>query len=242
MLGRARRGRIGKGSRHGRRGLYMASRAAEARGRPDSEIVFKIKQHLRKVHQIPAAQIKTEHAIRIYGDGGVVLGPADRRKLSRIRGLVHTPDIVVTDGAGNIRFVIEQDGRAHESEKMTEKDVARNRHYAAAGIPCIVLSTRAIRSAGVTGRRVPGPGDVKDPRRYQGLRYRMIGEPLRWPPGQGNTGCPVDWVRRGYGRFRIAGSFLSEPDGFLCFTSHPVLDVVVDDKVQFLVREVVMLG
>ncbi len=150
MLGRARRGRIGKGSRHGRRGLYMASRAAEARGRPDSEIVFKIKQHLRKVHQIPAAQIKTEHAIRIYGDGGVVLGPADRRKLSRIRGLVHTPDIVVTDGAGNIRFVIEQDGRAHESEKMTEKDVARNRHYAAAGIPCIVLSTRAIRSAGVT--------------------------------------------------------------------------------------------
>ena len=54
------------------------------------------------------------------------------------------------DGEGGIRFVIEQDGRIHESEKAAKRDEARNRHYAAAGIPCIVPSTRAVRSEGVS--------------------------------------------------------------------------------------------
>ena len=57
---------------------------------------------------------------------------------------------MVLDEEGGIWFVIEQDGRIHESEKAAKRDEARNRHYAAAGIPCIVLSTKAIRSEGVS--------------------------------------------------------------------------------------------
>lgn len=148
MLGRARKSRGGKGSGHGRRGLYAADRAAQRGGRPDSDIIFKIKQHLRKVHRIPADRIKTEHAIRLYRNGGVVLGPANRRNIHQ--GMVRTPDIVVVDREGRIWFVIEQDGRIHDSKKHAEKDEARNRHYANAGIPCIVLSTSAIRSEGMT--------------------------------------------------------------------------------------------
>ena len=149
MLGRARKGRSGKGSGHGRRGLYAAERAAQRGGRPDSDIIFKIKQHLRKVHRIPADRIKTEHAVRLYKNGGVVLGPANHRN----RGMVRTPDIVVLDGEDKVWFVIEQDGRIHDSKKHAEKDEARNRHYANAGIPCIVLSTSAIRSEGMTAAR-----------------------------------------------------------------------------------------
>ena len=77
-----------------------------------------------------------------------MLGPANR-KIIRIRG-VRTPDIVVVDEEGKVWFVIEQDGRIHDSKKVAGKDEERNRHYADAGIPCIVLNTRDIRSEGVS--------------------------------------------------------------------------------------------
>lgn len=149
MLGRARMGRNGKGTGHGRRGLKAAVKTARAAPLVDSEIIFKIGQHLRRAHKIPADRIKTEHAVRIYKDGYVVLKPNRRGRAPRSKGLVHAPDIIVLDDDDRIRFVIEQDGRIHESNRVAKKDVERNRHYAAAGIPCIVLSTRAIRSEGV---------------------------------------------------------------------------------------------
>ncbi len=151
VLGRARKGKGIKGTGHGRRGLKAASKAAQDAPRPDSDIIFKIRQHLRKAHRIPASRIKTEHAIGIpRGGRAVLLGPARRRKTTLSWGAVRTPDIVVMDEEDGIWFVIEQDGRIHESEKAARRDEARNRHYAAAGIPCIVLSTRAIRSEGVS--------------------------------------------------------------------------------------------
>lgn len=151
VLGRARKGRGGKGTGHGRRGLNAAAKATQTAPRPDSDIIFKIKQHLRKAHGIRAGRIKTEHAIGIpRGGQAVLLGPAKRRKAKLSWGAVRTPDIVVVDGDGGIWFVIEQDGRIHESGKVAKKDEARNRHYAAACIPCIVLRTEAIRSEGVT--------------------------------------------------------------------------------------------
>lgn len=150
MLGRARMGRGGKGTGHGRRGLTAAARAARTAPRVDSEILFKIGQHLRRAHGIPADRIRAEHAIRINRDGRVDLVPPKNGKVPRVRGLVHAPDIVVVNGDGGIWFVIEQDGRIHELAKVAKKDGERNRHYAAAGIPCIVLSTEAIRSEGVS--------------------------------------------------------------------------------------------
>lgn len=150
MLGRTRRGRNGKGTGHGRRGLKAATKTAQTAPLVDSEIIFKIGQHLKKVHGIPADRIKTEHAVRIYKGGYVVLKPTRHGGAPRSKGLVHAPDIIVLDDRDRIRFVIEQDGRIHESDKVARKDEQRNRHYAAAGIPCIVLSTRAIRSEGVS--------------------------------------------------------------------------------------------
>ena len=150
MLGRSRKYGGGKGSGHGRRGLKAASKAARAAPRQDSDIIFKIKQRLRKAHRIPAGRIKTEYAIGISKDGNVVLGPSRRRKSTLVWGAVRTPDIVVVDGDGKVWFVIEQDGRIHESGKVAERDEKRNRHYAAAGIPCIVMSTKAIRTEGIT--------------------------------------------------------------------------------------------
>ena len=157
----------GKGTGHGRRGLKAAAKTAQTDLRMDSEIIFKIRQHLRKAHRIPASRIKTEHAVRIYKDGYAVLKPARDGRAPRSRGLVHAPDIIVLDDEDRIWFVIEQDGRIHESDKVAKRDEERNHHYAAAGIPCIVMSTKAIRSEGVpaaeyldreVGRVLAAPG------------------------------------------------------------------------------------
>lgn len=139
----------GRGTGHGRRGLKAAAKTARTDLRMDSDIIFKIRQHLRKAHRIPADRIKTEHAVRIYKDGYAVLKPARDGRTPRSRGLVHAPDIIVLDDEDRIWFVIEQDGRIHESDKVAKRDEERNRHYAAAGIPCIVMNTEAIRSEGV---------------------------------------------------------------------------------------------
>ena len=53
----------------------------------------------------------------------------------------------VTDGAGGLLFVVEQDGRIHESTDLITRDRLRNGHYAKAGIPCIVLNSSEIRSS-----------------------------------------------------------------------------------------------
>ena len=76
----------------------------------------------------------------------VMLGRLTREKISQTKGLVRTPDIIVTDGNGKPWFIIEQDGRIHESERQVKKDKTRNRHYGYAGIPCIVLNTKKIRT------------------------------------------------------------------------------------------------
>ena len=171
MLGRARKGMGGKGTGHGRRGLKAAARAARTAPRVDMEIIFRIRQHLIGAHRIPADRIKTEHAVRIDRDGYVVLKPTAHGRVPRSKGLVHAPDIIVLDDWGRIRFVIEQDGRVHESGKVARKDQERNRHYAAAGIRCIVMSTQAIRSEGVSAaeyldremERVLAAPDRRDP-------------------------------------------------------------------------------
>ena len=141
---------MSKNSSRRRRGKF---RPAHGNGRPDSAILFKIKQYLRKEWKIPFGQINIEHAIRIARGRCEMLGPLDRNRISHARGLIHTPDIVVTDKSGHPQFIIEQDGRIHESEKQMKKDRARNRHYARASIPCIALSTKEIRSLRMTPAR-----------------------------------------------------------------------------------------
>ena len=115
-------------------------------GRPDSDVLFKIKKYLRKEYHIPFDRIKIEHAIQITRGHCVMLGRLTREKISQTKGLVRTPDITVTDGNGKPWFIIEQDGRIHESERQVKKDKTRNRHYGYAGIPCIVLNTKKIRA------------------------------------------------------------------------------------------------
>ena len=115
----------------------------------DSDILFKIKQYLRKEHQIPFEQIKIEFAVRITRGNCELLGQLDREEISHIQGLIHTPDVIVTDKGDKPLFIIEQDGRIHESEEQMKKDAARGKHYAYASIPCIVLSTKEIRSTGM---------------------------------------------------------------------------------------------
>ena len=122
---------------------------------PDSGIVFKIKQYLRKEHRIPFAQIKTECTVRFTRSGCELLGTLNFEEISRIRGLVHTPDIVATGKDGKPLFIIEQDGRIHEFERLVKKDKMRNRHYAKAGIPYAVLSTQEIRSKEDDHGRMP---------------------------------------------------------------------------------------
>ena len=116
-------------------------------GDPDSDIVFKIKKYLRKEHKIPFSQILTECSILFRAGGYELLGTLKPWQIGRIRGLVHTPDVAVTDGAGNLLLVIEQDGRIHESADVEVRDRLRNGHYAKAGIPYIVLKSSEIRSS-----------------------------------------------------------------------------------------------
>ena len=116
-------------------------------GGPDSDIVFKIKKYLRKEHKIPFYQILTECSILFHAGGYKLLGTLKPWQIGRIRGLVHTPDVVVTDGAGNLLLIIEQDGRIHESADLAVRDKLRNGHYAKAGIPYIALKSSKVRSS-----------------------------------------------------------------------------------------------
>lgn len=150
MLGRVRKGRGGKGTGHGRHGLSNAVKATQTAPHVDSNIIFKIVQHLKRVHRVPANRIKTECPVRIYNGNYTVLKPTKSGRAPQNKCLIHTPDIIVLDDEDSIRFIIEQDGRIHELSKVAKKDVERNRHYASAGIPYIVMNTTVIRSEGVT--------------------------------------------------------------------------------------------
>lgn len=115
-------------------------------GKPDSGIIFKIKQYLRKEYQIDFVRIKTDCAIKFTGRGYKLLEPAGCTARRWLGGLIHTPDIAITDEHGGLVAVIEQDGRIHDTRKHAEKDEVRNRHYGNAGIPLIVISSSVIRA------------------------------------------------------------------------------------------------
>ena len=115
-------------------------------GKPDSDIVFKIKQYLRKEYRMDFARIKTDCTIKFMGRGYKLLEPAGRTARRRVGGLIHTPDIAITDEHGGLVAVIEQDGRIHDTKKHAKRDEARNQHYANADIPLIVLNSSVIRA------------------------------------------------------------------------------------------------
>ena len=114
--------------------------------KPDSDILFKIKKYLRKEHHIRFKQIKIEHAIQTTRGHCVILGNLTRAKIAQIRGRVRTPDIIVIDENDRPWFIIEQDGRIHDSRTQMRKDETRHRIYREAGIPYIILNTKKIRS------------------------------------------------------------------------------------------------
>lgn len=118
----------------------------------DSDVLFKIKKYLRKEYHIPFEQIKIECTIRISYRRGVLLGRLTYEKISQLKGLLHTPDITITNADDKPHIVIEQDGKNHETKTQLKKDLARNRHYEYAGILCIVLNTKKIK----TEKKTPG--------------------------------------------------------------------------------------
>ena len=128
----------------------VPSRRTQARkrsnGKPDSDIVFKIKQYLRKEYQVDFARIKTDCIIKFTDQGYKLLESAGRMAHRRLGGLIHTPDIAITNEHGGLVAVIEQDGRIHDTKKRAEKDEARNRHYINADIPLIVPNSSVIRA------------------------------------------------------------------------------------------------
>ena len=115
--------------------------------RRDSDIIFKIKKYLRKEHKIRFSRILIECRVLFRAGGYRLLGTRKTGQTGWIKGLVHTPDLAVTDGAGGLLFVVEQDGRIHESADLATRDRLRNGHYAKAGIPCVVLKSSEIRSS-----------------------------------------------------------------------------------------------
>ena len=129
------------------RGNARKSRSRLGDERRDSDIIFKIKKYLRKEHKIRASLILIECCILFHARGYKLLRTQEPGQIGRIRGLIHTPDLAVTDGAGGLLFVVEQDGRIHESTDLVTRDRLRNDHYAKAGIPCIVLNSSEIRSS-----------------------------------------------------------------------------------------------
>ena len=118
----------------------------------DSDVLFNIKKYLRKEHHIPFARIKIGYTVRISYGRCVLLGRLTYEKISRVKGLLHTPDIIIIGADGRPYIVIEQDGRIHDTTLQIKKDLARNRHYRYAGILCIVLNTKKIRSE----KKIPG--------------------------------------------------------------------------------------
>lgn len=118
--------------------------------KPDSDIIFKIKQYLRKEYLIDFARIKTDCIIKFTSQRYKLLKSAGRMAHRRPSGLIHTPDIAIIDEHGRLVAVIEQDGRIHDTKKHAKRDEARNLHYINAGIPLIVLNSSIIRTEGTS--------------------------------------------------------------------------------------------
>ena len=116
-------------------------------GKSDDVIVFNIQKYLNKNYGIPFSQIELKCTIKLGTNWYKLLGRQTREEISQIHALIHTPDVTVTNVDGNLWFVIEQDGRIHETKEVIKKDEKRNQHYTKAGIQCIVLNTKKIRSS-----------------------------------------------------------------------------------------------
>lgn len=140
----------------GRRSVRDSGRARRDRQAPsnlDAGVLFQIKQHLVKRFHIPSKHVLIEHTISITDTGCDTLGRLNHFDIAFVRGLKHTPDIIVKDGNDRLVFIIEQDGRSHSSEKQMKKDSKRNKHYDRAGILYIVMNTKNITMMGLTPLR-----------------------------------------------------------------------------------------
>lgn len=136
--------------KHEPRHLRKAPRGGQAPANPDAGALFQIKQLLVKRYRIPSQRILIEHTICITDDGCNILGRLHYSKIAFIRGLKHTPDVMVTDVDDKPVLVVEQDGRAHDSTERAKKDKERNEHYAKAGILCIAVNTKNAAAMGLT--------------------------------------------------------------------------------------------
>lgn len=119
-------------------------------GHPDSDILFNIAEHLKSRFKIPRGRVKIEHTVLFAGKHAKVLGQLTPEEISLVRGIVHTPDVMVVDGENKPELIVEQDGRIHESDEFVEKDRRRNSHYERAGIPFIIMKSSVIKSKNVT--------------------------------------------------------------------------------------------
>ena len=137
-----------RNSGHSQRGAPPGR--ASGNGRPDADILFSITKYLRQRYGIPLKRSKIDHTIRITDGKVEVLGRMTYEEISLIRGLVHTPDVLVVDEEGVPVLIIEQDGMSHNSKERIQKDKARNEHYKSTGIPFIIMRTSVIKSLGVS--------------------------------------------------------------------------------------------
>ena len=133
-----------------RRRSRTASDNLPDNGHPDSDILFNIAEHLKRRFKIPRGRVKIDHAIQITGRHAKVLGQLTLEEISYVRGIVHTPDVMVVDAENKPELIVEQDGRSHETEERAEKDRRRNSHYERAGIPFIIIKSSVIKSKNVT--------------------------------------------------------------------------------------------
>lgn len=116
-------------------------------GNLDSNILFQIAKHLKKKYHMPWNQIKIENAIKFTDNYYEIVGKKEYIEISNIAKsfLVHTPDIIITDKHEVPKLIIEQDGKKHDDEKNMMKDRRRNKHYAKAGIPLIIINFKKLR-------------------------------------------------------------------------------------------------
>ena len=116
----------------------------------DSDVIFSIRQYLVKNYPIRAKQIKIEYIIEFVNKKTKLLEPVSELEKSHLakKHPIRTPDIIVVynNDANKIWFIIEQDGKIHESKKIIKKDKMRNMQYKKANIPLIVLNTKELKS------------------------------------------------------------------------------------------------
>ena len=108
-----------------------------------------VSSYLAHTCNIPKCLIKTNHSLVLCGNTIQGLFAGRVNNLIRSKCIIHTPDIVVLNNNGTLRFVIEIDGAVHDTW-AGRRTILRDKHYKRCGVVLCKIDIKSFRVSGVS--------------------------------------------------------------------------------------------